>query len=162
MSTINYRFEPITDDDATIAKALESASIPALMVSLVHITGDIELLRARVRPQKAVLGQVDGGLGAEDKAEVRARALEILKAYRDGGCRPPTSPSHERVLEMMNFLVGEEVPVPSLDSRLEWASERSGPLFPFDPGRVRKESSLRRFLSWGPTLSQTTRWHIYI
>jgi 4-hydroxyacetophenone monooxygenase len=110
VSTINYRFEPITDDDATLAKALESASVPALMVSLVHITGDMEFLRGRIRPQKAVLGQVDGGLSAEDKAEARARAFEILKAYRAGGCRPPAPLSHEQVLEMMHFLVGEEVP----------------------------------------------------
>ena len=30
---------PIREDDAFIAKALESASIPTLMLSLVHITG---------------------------------------------------------------------------------------------------------------------------
>ena len=30
----------ITDDDATIAAALEDVSIPTLMLSLVHMTGD--------------------------------------------------------------------------------------------------------------------------
>lgn len=110
MSTINYRFAPITEDDATLAKMLESASIPALMVSLVHVTNDVEILRGPIRPHKAVLGDVQGGITDEDKAEVRAEALEILAAYRDRGCALPPQPSEECVLEMMNFLVGEEVP----------------------------------------------------
>jgi 4-hydroxyacetophenone monooxygenase len=101
---------PITDEDAVIAEALKSASIPTLLMSLVHITGDPRLLRDEIRPQRAVLGETQGGLGAGQKDEVRALALEVLKTYRDGGCRLPPPPSPETVHQMMSFMVGEEVP----------------------------------------------------
>jgi 4-hydroxyacetophenone monooxygenase len=38
----------ITDDDATIAAALEDVSVPALMMSMVHMTGDTSVLRGPV------------------------------------------------------------------------------------------------------------------
>ena len=40
----------------------------------------------------------------------RAQALEILKTYRDGGCKLPQAPSMDQVREMMAFLVGESLP----------------------------------------------------
>lgn len=110
MSGINYSFEPITEDDATLAQMLASASVPALMVSLVHVTGDVELLRGKIRPRKAILGEVQGGIRDADKARAREMAVEILGAYRDDGCRLAQPPSDETVHEMMSFLVGEEVP----------------------------------------------------
>ncbi len=101
---------PIREDDAFIAQALERASIPTLMMSLVHITGDIGLLRGPIRPKQAVMGEVQGRMSEEETVQVRSYALEVLKAYRDGGCKPPPPPSPEIVHEMMSFLVGEPVP----------------------------------------------------
>ena len=101
---------PITEDDAFIASALESASIPTLMLSLFHITGDTSLLRGPIRPKPALMGEGQGSLSEAEKAEVRARALTVLAAYRDGGCKLPPLPSHETIHEMMSFLVGEPVP----------------------------------------------------
>ena len=69
---------PITEDDAFIAAALERASIPTLMMSLVHLTGDSSLLRGAIRPKLAMMGDVQGGLSDADKAAVRALALEAL------------------------------------------------------------------------------------
>ncbi len=40
----------ITADDAAIAAALEEASIPTLMMSMVHMTGDASLLEEAIRP----------------------------------------------------------------------------------------------------------------
>ena len=40
MTRNRFAGEPFTDDDDAIAKALEEVSIPALMCSLVHMTGD--------------------------------------------------------------------------------------------------------------------------
>jgi len=100
----------ITEDDETIARALEQASIPALMASLVHLTGDVGILRGSVRPQKAVLNDQTGGMTEEDKAGVRKRALEVLCAWRDAGCPPPPPPSRQVVHETMSFVVGEPVP----------------------------------------------------
>ena len=51
------------------ARALESASIPTLMMSLVHVTGDASLLDGPIRPQKAVMGEVQGGLTSRSDQE---------------------------------------------------------------------------------------------
>src|SRR5262245_121254 len=104
------RVVPIRDDDATIARALESASVPTLMMSLVHLTGDTSLLRGPIRPGRAVMGETTGGLTPEQKAEVRRGALEVLRAYRDRGCTLPPPPSPESVRAVMSFMVGEPVP----------------------------------------------------
>jgi 4-hydroxyacetophenone monooxygenase len=107
---LRHADEPITEDDAFIAHALESASIPTLMTSLVHLTGDTGILRGSIRPKTAILGEVQGNMTEEEKGAVRAQALEALRAYRDAGCQLPPPPSPETVHEMMSFLVGEPVP----------------------------------------------------
>ena len=43
--------EPFTDSDSMIAGALEDCSIPALLCSLVHMTGDPSWIRADIRPR---------------------------------------------------------------------------------------------------------------
>ena len=106
----DHRVPPITADDAAIAGALQSASVPTLMMSLVHLTGDASPLRGPIRPGRAVMGETGGGLAAEQKAEVRRQALAALSAYRDRGCTLPPPPPLETVREMMSFMVGEPVP----------------------------------------------------
>jgi 4-hydroxyacetophenone monooxygenase len=109
---------PITEDDAFIARALERASVPTLMMSLVHLTGDVELLRGTIRPAPAMPGDVQGGMSDEDKAAVRSLALAALCAYRDSGELPPP-PSPDTIREMMSFLVGQEVPAEYVPMMLE-------------------------------------------
>ena len=110
---------PITDDDATIAAALEDVSVPTLMMSMVHMTGDASLLRGPIRPRGVFLNEVQGFLSEAEKAAVRARALEVIKAYRDGGCRLPPPPPAETIHEMMRFLVGGDVPAEYVPMLLE-------------------------------------------
>lgn len=110
---------PVTEDDAFIARALERASIPTLMMSIVHMTGDRSLLDGPVRPGPAVMGESQGGLSQEDRATVRALALEAIRDYRDRGCSLPPPPSRETLHEMMSFMVGQEVPVEYLPMMLE-------------------------------------------
>ena len=110
---------PITEPDAFIASALESASIPTLMLSMLHITGDTSSLRGPIRPKSALMGAGQGCLSEAEKAEVRASALKVLAAYRDGGCKLPPLPSHETIHEMMSFLVGEPVPADYVPMMLE-------------------------------------------
>ena len=100
----------ITESDEVIARALEGASIPTLMMSLVHLTGDARLLEGPIRPKVPIMGEFQGFLGEEDKASVRRMALAALKDYRDRGCTLPPPPSPERVREMMSFMVGQPVP----------------------------------------------------
>lgn len=101
---------PIREDDEFIAAALERASIPTLMMSMVHLSGDPSILDGPIRPGPAMTGENQGGLSEPDKAAVRARALELLRDYRDRGCTLPPPPSRETIHRMMSFMVGEPVP----------------------------------------------------
>ncbi len=123
---VDPRTLPIREDDAAISSALESASIPTLLVSMVHVTGDTSWLRGDVRPRTAVMGDVQGFLSEEEKARVRRDALGVLRAYRDGGCKLPPPPSPETIREMMSFMVGEPVPdeyVPMMLEEMELDGE---------------------------------------
>jgi 4-hydroxyacetophenone monooxygenase len=110
---------PIIDDDASIAAALEDVSIPALLMSMVHMTGDTSLLKGPIKPVGIYLNEVQGFMSEPDKATVRARALEVIKAYRDRGCRLPPPPSAATIHEMMQVLVAGEVPAEYVPMMLE-------------------------------------------
>ena len=92
MTRNRFAGEPFEDGDEAIARALEEVSIPALMCSLVHMSGDPSWCRGDIRPRAAVSLDIQSGLSEEDKAEVRRRALPVIAAYRDGGCQPVELP----------------------------------------------------------------------
>ena len=108
--TVFDSWDPITADDETIKTALEKANIPALMVSLAILSGDINLIRGEIRPNTRNLGDRTYGISEEQQAIVRKQALEFLKNYRDMGSPLPPIPSMDQVREMMDFLVGESLP----------------------------------------------------
>ena len=114
--------QPFTTSDEDIAAALPDVSIPTLMLSLVHMSGDPELIRGRLKPEGLFLNEVQGYMTEEDKAEVRALALEVITDYRDRGCPEPEPISAARLHEMMSWLVVEDVPaeyVPMLMEEME-------------------------------------------
>ena len=110
---------PITDDDATIAAMLEDVSIPTLMLSMVHMTGDPSWIRGDIRPLGLFLNEIQGYMPEDQKAEVRARALEAIIAFRDGGSVLPPPPDEELLREMMAWLVCAEVPAEYVPMMLE-------------------------------------------
>ncbi len=114
--------EPITDDDDAIARFLEDVSVPTLLMSLVHLSGDAGVLDELPAPVGNYLNEVQGFMSDEDRATVRARAVGLIAAYRDGGCVLPPPPDADTVRRMMRHLVAEEVPdeyVPMLLEELE-------------------------------------------
>ena len=114
--------QPITEDDATIAAALEDVSIPTLLVSMVHMTGDPAWIRGDLKPTGVMINEIQGYMSEEDKAEARRRALAAIIAFRDGGCVLPPPPDAALVREMMSFLACDEVPesyVPLMLEELE-------------------------------------------
>ena len=127
----------MSDDE--IARALEDVSIPTLMLSLVHMSGDPELIRGRLRPAGLFLNEVQGFMSEEDKAEVRRLALPIIADYRDRGCPEPEPVSPELLREMMSWIACAEVPleyVPMLMEEME--------LDGADARRIERKSEDRR------------------
>ena len=95
--------EPFTDDDKEIAAALQDVSVPALLCSLVHMTGDAAWVRGDVHPRVALSLDIQSGIPPDEQAQVRRLALPAIRAYRDGGCQPKVLP-RELLQEMMSFL----------------------------------------------------------
>ncbi len=100
--------QPFSDDDATIARALEDASIPALLCSLVHMTGDPKWIRGPWRPRMALATALQGEMPPEEQDAARNEALAAIEAYRDAGCEPKPL-SRELLAEMMDFLACREL-----------------------------------------------------
>ncbi|WP_413249484.1 flavin-containing monooxygenase [Sinomonas flava] len=79
-------YTPITEDDAFLTRVVQNVELPALMVALAAATGDFSLLRDRLRPPQPpvdTVGKPHGAMSAEQQAEARALALEVLKRVRD-------------------------------------------------------------------------------
>lgn len=107
------QWAPVAADDQTIEAALQDAHVPSLMLALVHMTGDLSLLRGDIRTSGdflTLLADPQGGVTVEQQAMVRARALEALRDYRDHPRPLPPAPSLETVREMINFIIGQEMP----------------------------------------------------
>ena len=101
-------WEPTAADDEALRAALEHANVPALLVALAQLTGDLALLRGEIRP-RPVWGDAQMGLTGAQQEQVRARAREILTACRDGSLRAAPPPTRVQVHEMASFLVGQAV-----------------------------------------------------
>src|SRR5690242_3673545 len=104
-----YAGEPFTTSIAEISAALQDVSIPTLLLSLVHITGDPRFIRD-YKQMGLFLNEVQGFMSEEDKARARAEALEVLTEYRDRGCPEPPPLSDELIREMMDWAACEHVP----------------------------------------------------
>jgi 4-hydroxyacetophenone monooxygenase len=102
-------FPRVTDDDQTIAAALEDVSVPALVASVVTFTGDPSYLRGPTRPRTFIPNEFQGGLDESERAELRSRTLEAILAYRDAGCPKPAPLPSEVLRETMSWLACEEV-----------------------------------------------------
>lgn len=104
-----YAGRPFTTSTPEIAAALEQVSIPTLLLSLVHITGDPRFIRD-FKPAGIFLNEVQGFMSEEDKARARAAALPVITDYRDRGCPEPAPLPREVIKEMMDWAVCETVP----------------------------------------------------
>jgi 4-hydroxyacetophenone monooxygenase len=123
--------QPFTTPDDEIAAALLDVSIPTLMLSLVHMSGDPSLIRGGLKPAGLFLNEVQGYMSEDDKTAVRKIALEAIADYRDRGCPEPEPINAELLQEMMQWLVCEPVPpeyVPMLleEMELDGTDNRAG------------------------------------
>ena len=103
-------WEDIIVDNEALEEALKSSNVPALMLAMVHLTGDASIIRGETRPDYSILGDPSVGISLEEQAAIRAKALEVLKAYRDGGCKTPETLSTEVIREMLRFITTSDLP----------------------------------------------------
>ena len=84
-------------------------SIPALLLSCLHMSGDSTLLDGPLKPAGIYLNEVQGFMSEEDKAAAREFALGVIRDYRDRGCPEPEPVDAVLLKRMMDWLVCEEV-----------------------------------------------------
>lgn len=133
-----YAGQPFTTSTADIAAALQQVSIPTLLLSLVHITGDPRFIRD-FKQAGVFLNEVQGFMSEEDKARARAEALPVITDYRDRGCPEPARLPHELIREMMNWAACEAVPddyLPLLFEELDLDGVDPRRPAPLDPARA--------------------------
>ncbi len=112
-----FTVEDMSDDD--LARALDDVSVPTLLLSCVHMSGDTGILDGPLRPQGLFLNEYQGYMSEDDQAAARALALDIITDWRDRGCPEPEPPDRELVKRMMDWLVCEDVPEEYVDMLLE-------------------------------------------
>ena len=106
---ISKPVEPITADDHAIRAALEAAYVPPLLPAIAHITGDYALLRNELKPDPALIRDLQGGMTEAQQSQARDLAHRALAAYRDAGCPEPKTPTLGELRRLMEFTIGEPV-----------------------------------------------------
>ena len=126
---------PFNDSDDVIRAAIGEASVPALLMSMVHMTGDLSLFDQLTRPFVLIPMDLQGGMSEADKQTVRDRAFDVVRDYRDRGCPPPFVPSAEQTRVMLDVMsAGQVTEVAGVVVRNVLATPLGGRQ---DPGRVR-------------------------
>jgi 4-hydroxyacetophenone monooxygenase len=100
---------PFDDADDVIRAAIEEASVPALLMSLVHMTGDLGLLEELPRPSMLIAMDLQGVMSEADKQAVRDRAFDVVRDYRDRGCPPPFVPDSDQMRVMFDVISGGQI-----------------------------------------------------
>ncbi len=98
--------------DEQLAAALDDLSVPALLVSCVHMSRPedrAEILDGPLRPAGSFLNEFQGFMPPEDQTRARALALGVVRDWRDRGCPEPEPISTEMLKQLMEWIVGAEV-----------------------------------------------------
>lgn len=90
-----------------LKKALAEADLSSLMLTLVHLTGDMDIIRGDIRPKQEFLNP-DDGVSDQQRASVLDKACLIIQEY----FRQPKEcfvPGEAELREMFEFLAGQKV-----------------------------------------------------
>lgn len=100
---------PFNESDEFLRAAIDEASVPALLMSMVHMTGDMSLLDQLPGPFMLIPMDLQGAMPEPDKQRVRDRAFDVVRDYRDRGCPPPFVPDTEQMRVMLDVMSAGEV-----------------------------------------------------
>ena len=92
--------------------AVRAANIPSLLAVLYQLTGDRAWLSERYRPTRS-RGMDDNdsaGLFEDVQAEIRAGAVNAVRAWANGRPAAVPAPTGPELIELMSFSMGEAVP----------------------------------------------------
>ena len=106
---------PFNDSDDVIRAAVAEASVPSLLMSMVHMTGDVGLLDELPKPFMLIAMDLQGGMSEPDKQAVRDRAFDVVRDYRDRGCPPPFVPDAAQMQTMLDVMSAGQVTEEYLD-----------------------------------------------
>ena len=128
---------PFDDSDDVIRAAIAETSVPALLMSMVHMTGDADLLKTLPGPFMLIATDLQGGMSEADKETVRERAFDVVRDYRDRGCPPPVVPDQGQLREMLRVIsagavTDEYIDYIAADLRLSDA-DQNGPVLRSTP-----------------------------
>lgn len=101
-----------TPDRARLARALEAANLPTLLMVLFQITGDRRWLQDPYRPTrtKGMSDHDSGGFSPQTQWEIRAAAVEVLTEWQSSRRVEVAAPRDSLLVEMMSVCMGEPVP----------------------------------------------------
>jgi len=100
---------PFDEPDDVIRAAIDEASVPALLMSMVHMTGDLGILDELPGPFMLIAMDLQGGMSEPDKQAVRERAFDVVRDYRDRGCPPPFVPDEHQLRVMLDVMSAGQV-----------------------------------------------------
>jgi 4-hydroxyacetophenone monooxygenase len=98
----------VTDEE--IGAALEAVSVPALIASVVHLTGDPSILRGPIRPRRFINNEFQGAMTDDELSALRQAAFTAVVAWRDAGAPDPDVPPEPVLRELMDWIACEHVP----------------------------------------------------
>ncbi|SDD12427.1 flavin-containing monooxygenase [Actinokineospora iranica] len=98
---------PITADDDALRAYLADAEVPALLMTVAHLTGDLSALRADQRAA-GWLFQPQGGLTERQQERARDLAFAALVRLRDGEIDVPPPPDPETLRAITSWAIGSD------------------------------------------------------
>ena len=99
------RIEKLEATDDELARHLEDAQLPALLLATSHLTGDPAILEGAPEPQQGLLAGEQGGYDEAQIADARVRCFEALKRWRDAGCPEPPRPTEAELRRLLGFVI---------------------------------------------------------
>lgn len=99
----------LTEDEVRVA--VQAAAVPALLMTVYQFTGDDKWLTERYRPTRARgLGDHEtGGLPEDVQAEIREASVPVVLALQNGQRPAVVSPDPDRMAELVQIYLHEEV-----------------------------------------------------